>query len=139
MIIPKTRIDRAMTADPREKKLPVWSQDVLRDLRRMLANVIEENVTLRGGRPAAGSDLLLDVMDFESPETRYAGLGQRAKVICPIGTRRRQIDGHPVDYIEFSAERDTTGAIVGAALRGSSRLLVTPEVTNSVTVFVRAL
>lgn len=139
MIIPKTRMERAMNADPREKKLPVWTQDSLRDLRRMLAHVIDENETLRGTRPTAGSDLLLDVMDLDDGTERLAGLGHRAKVICPIGDRRRAVDDRPIDYIEFAAERDADGNVVGAAIRGSSRLLITPEVTNSVTAFVRKL
>lgn len=137
-------VKRLLEPDAREEKQAAWLRQSLRELRRELERQHNEVQRLRDEIPAHSSDML--VKSYDRLGDRHAGLGRRAHVVVPLGDRRRS-DGSPVWYVEMSAgyEHDgefgrsmheDKGPVVCAKVRGSSGVIIMPDVSNSFSVYV---
>jgi len=71
--------------DVREAKQPVWVQDLLRQLRDMLAEAERARDLAIGRVPAEGSQLVLRHRSYDfSVQTREWGLGERPVVVAKL-------------------------------------------------------
>lgn len=118
----ESAVDRALTPDPRERKLAVWAQNVINDLRRYLAQVHRAGVQSRLESDPEGSNAVLEPYGDVTLGLAPIGLGPDAHV-------EYRLAPHQEVRIRASEGRLHVMSVGG-------RLIVRPTSSNTVTVEV---
>lgn len=120
--------DWLFQVDDREAKLPRWTQELLRHARRRVRTAEADAAQARGETDPANSVMLLNTWRTHDG-MHPIGLGTKPTVTAALG--RRRPDGSLVDYIDFTVNGEYV------EVRGSTQLLVIPEVTNAIILGLR--
>lgn len=106
--------------DPREAKMPLWAQNMMRDARRRTADAERKAEDLRQETRPDDSNTII-----RNSYGKEIGLGNGPRVVfkIPVPPGERWVDHH--DYVEVRL--DEHGRLV---LHGGSQLILVPHVTN---------